>query len=56
MMTHDERRLLCMVARSLADAYEQDDEPERARELRSRVHMVQRGARVKDADSGKASV
>jgi len=55
-MTHDERRLLCLVARSLADAHEEDDEPERARELRNRVHMVQRGARVKDADHGKASV
>jgi hypothetical protein len=53
-MTHDERRLLCLVARTLAEAVEADDRPMLARELRQKVGMVQRHAAVQDSERRKA--
>lgn len=48
-MTHNERRLLCLVARTLASAIEEDS-PKLAHELRVKVGAVQRDACVKDAE------
>lgn len=42
-MTHDERRLLCLLAREFADAA-QEDRPMFAKELHKRVKRIQHQA------------
>ena len=47
-MTHDERRLLCLVARVVANAIEEHD-AKMAREIRVKVGLMQRDANARDA-------
>ena len=47
-MTHDERRLLCLLARLTAGNLEH--QPDTAREIRKKVRLVQRQAMVIDAE------
>ena len=54
-MTHDERRLLCLVGRLVAETLDQY-RPMVAIELRKKIAMVQRDAAKKHAENARKLV
>jgi hypothetical protein len=49
-MTHDERRLLCLIARSIAFQAEADGKDLAAKQIRKMIHMVQRDHCIADVE------